>query len=215
MLIYNFLQYKENNELNQNLVEDVVKIEENKEIEINWEELERINKDIIGWIKIEGTNINYPILKDNACLKYLKHSFNGKYNINGSIFTLNNEPFEEVETIVYGHNMKSNVMFSELDQYMKKDFLKKHSTFKVYTKTSNYKASIFSVYSTNVNDEENNTKNLDFNKRIDYYKKKSKFAIKDVSEIEKIIKLSTCSYLNNHSTPTNQRYFIIAKLEKI
>ena len=66
-----------------------------------------------------------------------------------------------------------------------------------------------------VNDEENNTKNLDFNKRIDYYKKKSKFAIKDVSEIEKIIKLSTCSYLNNHSTPTNQRYFIIAKLEKI
>ena len=43
----------------------------------------------------------------------------------------------------------------------------------------------------------------------------SKYSVDDIGNIEKIIKLSTCSYINNHTRPTNQRYYIIAKLEKI
>lgn len=91
--------------------------------------------------------------------------------------------------------MKNGIMFSELGKYMKKEFLNEHSTFDIYTKNQNYKATIFSCYSTGVNSEENNIKPLDFK--------------------EKIVKLSTCSYLNNTTTPTNQRYYIIAKLEKV
>jgi sortase B len=216
-LIKNFLEYKTSNNSNKELIEDVF-IEENndeKDNTINWDKMLEINKDIIGWIRIENTNINYPILKDNDNLKYLKHSYNGNYNSNGSIFTLNNDPFNEKITTIYGHNMKNGIMFSELSKYMNEEFLKEHSNIEIYTKAQNYKATIFSCYSIDVNQEEINIKLLDFEDEIEYYKKASKYSIDNIGEIKKIIKLSTCSYLNNHTTPTTQRYYIVANLEKI
>lgn len=197
-------------------MEDVI-IENNEEenIKIDWEKLRNTNKDIIGWIRIEDTNINYPILQDDESLKYLKHLYNGKYNENGSIFTINEKPFFDDITVLYGHNMKNRTMFSELDKYMDRKFLEEHSIIEIYTENQNYRATIFSCYSIGVNIEENNIKLLDFNEEIEYYKKKSKHSISDVGEVEKILKLSTCSYLNNHTIPTNQRYYIVAKLEKI
>lgn len=217
-LIKDFLECKESNDSNKQLIEEVMIEESGKEkaeIKIDWEKLEDTNKDIIGWIRILDTNINYPILQDSNNLKYLKHSFDGKYNRNGSIFTLNNNPFNDNVTTVYGHNMKSRIMFSQLDQYMNEEFLNTHSIIEIYTREQNYKATVFSCYSINVNTEENNIKLLNFQEEIEYYKKMSKYSIQDIGEIKKIVKLSTCSYLNNHTTPTNQRYFIIAKLEKI
>lgn len=218
-LISNFLQYKVSNNSNLQLIEDVFtknKTEENTEKTIiDWDKLSNINTDIIGWIKINDTNIDYPILKDTDNLKYLKHSFGGKYNNNGSIFTLNNNPFQDYETVLYGHNMKSGIMFSELGKYMNKEFFDKHSSFEIYTKNQNYKATVFSCYSIGINKEENNIKLLDFEEQVEYYKKASKYSVDNVSEIKKIVKLSTCSYLNNHTTPTDQRYYIVAKLEEV
>ena len=181
---------------------------------INWDRLYEINKDIIGWIKIENTNINYPILKDNENLKYLKHSYNGTNN-NGSIFTLNVDPFNDENTVIYGHNMRNGTMFSELSKYMNKNFFDEHSTILIYTRNQNYKETIFSCYSVGVNQEEKNIEALEFKDEIEYYKNISKYKINNVENIKKIIKLSTCSYLNNHTTPTNQRYYIVAKLEKV
>lgn len=195
-LISNFLQYKVSNNSNLQLIEDVFtknKTEENTEKTIiDWDKLSNINTDIIGWIKINDTNIDYPILKDTDNLKYLKHSFGGKYNNNGSIFTLNNNPFQDYETVLYGHNMKSGIMFSELGKYMNKEFFDKHSSFEIYTKNQNYKATVFSCYSIGINKEENNIKLLDFEEQVEYYKKASKYSVDNVSEIKKIVKLSTC-----------------------
>lgn len=219
-LIKDFLEYKSSRTFNDELIDDVF-IESNTEKDkqeketIDWNKLLEINEDIIGWIKIENTNINYPILQDNDNLKYLKHSYNGTYNSNGSIFTLNNAPFNDNITTIYGHNMKNGIMFSELSKYMNKIFLDEHSTITIYTKEENYKATIFSCYSIGVHQEENNIKLLDFENEIEYYKKASKYSIDNIGEIKKIIKLSTCSYLNNHTTPTDQRYYVIAKLEKV
>ncbi len=197
-------------------MEDVI-IENNEEesINIDWKKLRNTNKNIIGWIRIKDTNINYPILQDDESLKYLKHLYDGKYNENGSIFTINEKPFFDDITVLYGHNMKNRTMFSELDKYMDRKFLEEHSIIEIYTENQNYKATIFSCYSIGVNIEENNIKLLDFNEEVEYYKKKSKHSTSDVGKIEKILKLSTCSYLNNHTIPTNQRYYIVAKLEKI
>lgn len=219
-LVKDFLEYKSSNDDNKELVKDVIDYTDNKEekedkIMINWDRLYEINKDIIGWIKIENTNINYPILKDDENLKYLKHSYNEKYNNNGSIFTLNADPFNDENTVIYGHNMKNGTMFSELSKYMNKNFFDEHSTILIYTKNQNYKATVFSCYSTGVNQEEKNIKELDFEDEIEYYKKASKYKVNNMENIKKIIKLSTCSYLNNHTTPTNQRYYIIAMLEKV
>ena len=69
--------------------------------------------------------------------------------------------------------------------------------------------------SSSATNSSNNIKELDFEDEIEYYKKASKYKVNNMENIKKIIKLSTCSYLNNHTTPTNQRYYIIAMLEKV
>lgn len=215
-LMKDFLAYKESNDESKGLQQEVIIKEENEEkVEIEWEKLEKINKDIIGWIKIAGTHINYPILQDNSKLQYLNKSFNGKYNVNGSIFTLNEKPFQESETIIYGHNMKSKIMFSELDKYMKEDFFYKHSSFEIYTRGQNYRATVFSCYSTNVYQEEKQVKSLEFDEKVEYYKKRSKYSMENIGKVKKIVKLSTCSYLDSHTMPTSERYYIVAKLEEI
>lgn len=121
IIIHDFLECKENNQDTLELIEDAIdtniKGEDDKsdiEKSINWNYLKSVNEDIIARIEIENTNINYPILKDNNNLYYLKHSYNKKYNSNGSIFTVDAKPFENDETLIYGHNMRNGTMFSIL-----------------------------------------------------------------------------------------------------
>ena len=212
ILLKDLKEYKESDKSTEKLIEESIEIkEETQKRSIDWEYLKSINKDIIAWIEIENTKIDYPILKDKD-VYYLKHTFDKKYNSNGSIFTTNSYPFEDKETIVYGHNMKNGSMFSDLGKYLNKDFLNSHFNFKIYTPTCNYEARIFSVYSIGVETESNNIKSLNFEDRIEYYKKASEYNIETDSNIKKIVKLSTCSYLNATTIPTDQRYYIVDNL---
>ena len=146
-LLKDYFELKENNDANQNLIEETIEIQEetHKKI-IDWDYLKAVNEDIIGWIEIENTSINYPILKDNN-LFYLKHSYNKKYNSNGSIFTTNENPFVDSETTIYGHNMKNGSMFSSLGKYLNEEFLYAHKNFRIYTPNGNYQATVISAYS--------------------------------------------------------------------
>lgn len=208
-------ELNKSNKSTENLIKESVEInEKTKEKNIDWDYLKLVNEDIIAWIEIEGTNINYPILKDKN-IYYINHSFDKKHNSNGSIFTTNINPFIEDETIIYGHNMRNGSMFSNLDNYLEKDFLYSHIKFKIYTPNGDYEASVFSVYSIGIETESNNIKLLSFNERIKYYEKASKYHIENNSNIDKIVKLSTCSYINAKTTPTEQRYYIIASIKSI
>ena len=216
-LLKDFFELKESDEDTEELIEDAIEIiadteDEDVKTSIDWDYLKSTNQDIIGWIEIEGTNINYPILKDNDNLYYLKHSYNKKYNSNGSIFTLDNKPFEIEETVIYGHNMKNKSMFSQLGNYLNKDFLYSHRNIKIYTPIQNYVAEVFSCYSIGIETENINIKTLNFNEKIEYYKSVSKYKIDSTDKINRIIKLSTCSYINSRTHPTNQRYYIVANL---
>lgn len=224
LVVFSFCSYfllkdakdlSENNNKVENLIEESIVVnDKTKQRSIDWEYLKSINEDIVAWIEIEGTNINYPILKDDD-VYYLKHSFDKKYNSNGSIFTTDVKPFENLETIVYGHNMKNGSMFSNLGYYMNEDFLYNHQKFKIYTPNGDYEATIFSAYSIGIETENDNLKPLNFEERIQYYKKASRYDIDITDNINKILKLSTCSYINAKTSPTDQRYFIIANLELI
>lgn len=212
ILVRDFQELNKSNESTENLIEESIEIiEETQKRYIDWDYLKSVNEDIIAWIEIEGTNINYPILKDKK-LYYLKHSFDKTYNSNGSIFTTNYLPFEDRETIVYGHNMKNGAMFTDLSKYLNKEFLDSHLKFKIYTPNCDYEATVISVYSIGIETENNNIKLLDFDEKIQYYKKISKYTIDSNEEINKIVKLSTCSYINAKTTPTDQRYYIVANL---
>ena len=216
IFIKDYLECNSNNEEIDDLVDEVFIENSNKEEnKIDWNNLKSINEDIIGWIEIEGTDINYPILKDNDNLYYLKHNYLKKYNSNGSIFTLDINPFEDCETLLYGHNMKNGTMFSILGKYLDKDFLLSHQKIKIYTPNKNYEGVIFSAYSIGIGTEKNNISNLSFDKKVEYYKKSSQIKVDNVEITNKIVKLSTCSYINSRTRPTDQRYYIIATLNEI
>lgn len=215
ILIIKDMKEKETNESDLIELENTI-IEETEDNKIiDWNDLKSINEDIVAWIEIENTPVNYPILKDNNNLYYLKHNFNKKYNSNGSIFTLNKDFIQDDEVIIYGHNMRNKTMFSILGNYLNTNFLKEHQIMKIYTENKNYVATIFSCYSIGVNEESNNIRKLCYEDRISYYKTKSNIDTENIEDTGKIIKLSTCSYINAKTMPTDQRYYVIAMMKEV
>lgn len=91
------------------------------------------NKDLVGWLQIEGTSINYPVLQsdtEDESQFYLTHSFAKKKDKNGSLFLDWRNDFLDRDTnlIIYGHNMKSGAMFGGLKRYLEKGYLEQHKT---------------------------------------------------------------------------------------
>lgn len=215
ILIIKDMKEEETNESDLIELENTI-IEETEDNKIiDWNDLKSINEDIVAWIEIEHTPVNYPILKDNNNLYYLKHNFNKKYNSNGSIFTLNKNFIQDDEVIIYGHNMRNKTMFSILGNYLNTNFLKEHQIIKIYTENKNYVATIFSCYSIGVNEESNNIRKLCYEDRISYYKTKSNIDTENIEDTGKIIKLSTCSYINAKTIPTDQRYYVVAMMKEV
>ena len=88
------------------------------------------NKNLIGWIKIDDTNIDYPVMKsiNGNGEFYLDHDYNGNEDHNGTLFMDDKcDPIGPSDNlIIYGHNMKSGQMFGELDNYKSESFYQKH-----------------------------------------------------------------------------------------
>jgi len=97
-------------------------------IEVDYNKTDEYNKDIIGWIYCPETNINYPVLHAADNNYYLRRMANKKYNIAGSIFMdyRNKGDFSDINTIIYGHNMKNGTMFSDLMNYKNDNYFDSH-----------------------------------------------------------------------------------------
>lgn len=117
-------------------------IEEDSEVHINYTKEEKKelvllekykklysqNKSLIGWLKIDDTNIDYPVMQTVNNEYYLDHNYNQKYDKNGSIFLDKDCDITNPGTnmIIYGHHMKSGKMFGKLNLYSSKDYYEKH-----------------------------------------------------------------------------------------
>ena len=86
------------------------------------------NKKLIGWVKIDDTDIDYPVMQTSDNEYYLDHNLNQEYDKNGSIFMDKDCDAIEPSTnlILYGHHMKSGKMFGGLDKYQNEEYYKKH-----------------------------------------------------------------------------------------
>lgn len=119
------------------------------DIPVDFEFLQGENADIIGWIQVDGTKIDYPILYDTTYnLYYLYHNYKGTSTAFGSIFVLgeNGSDFTDFNTVVYGHNMLDGSMFAQLHQFRKKDFFDSHGQIIVYTPDRKLTYQVFAAY---------------------------------------------------------------------
>lgn len=106
--------------------------EEDIELEVleEYQTLYNKNKSLIGWLKIDDTNIDYPVMQTVNNEYYLDHNYSQEYDRNGSLFLDKDCDVVHRNTnlIIYGHHMKSGKMFGNLNKYSSEDYCKKHST---------------------------------------------------------------------------------------
>lgn len=113
-----------------------------------FDDLIKKNPETVGWLKIEGTDIDFPVVqKDNDNQYYLSHSFDGNEDKNGSIFMDSRCSITKptLNTIIYGHNMKSGMMFGKLSAFLKKDYYEKNRTIEFNTIYEKRKYEIIAV----------------------------------------------------------------------
>ena len=87
--------------------------------------------DVVGWIKIDGTPIDYPVMQDTTGEDYyLNHNFEGKSDNKGAPFVDENTQIKPLDKniVIYGHNTRDGSMFGDLDYYLDQAFYKKHPT---------------------------------------------------------------------------------------
>ncbi len=168
--------------------------------EIDFTALQEYNPDIIAWIKIPGTNIDYPVVQGPDNDKYLRHTPDGEYSVAGSIFLefSNASDFSDNHSIIYGHHFRGSYrpMFTQLVDYKSEDFYKAHPTAILYTPAGKYTIRFFSCYVTKLGDNAWRTQ-LEGSAYADWIRDVTGKAIYNMNvipkETDRIVTLSTCS----------------------
>jgi len=169
-------------------------------INVNFEELKKINSNTKGWLQVNGTNINYPFVQVNDNKYYLTHSFDKSYNGTGWVFLDYRNNINELSknTIIYAHGRLDKTMFGSLKNILKNGWLNNTENYivKLSTEKENTLWQVFSVYhipttsdyikvSFNSNEEFTSWYNLLLNRSAYNFNT-------NVSENDSILTLSTC-----------------------
>ena len=194
--------------------------ETGKEVELlpQFAELYQLNNDLVGWISVPGTNVDYPVVQRKDTIDYyLRRDYYGKYDSHGCIYVREvcdvNQPSDNVT--IYGHRMKDNTMFGQLAKYEKKEFWQEHQFIYFDTLTEFHTYQIISVFTTTASVGEG----------FQYHLYVDALAPEDLTEFlanckanalydtgltaeygDKLLTLSTCEY-----THSNGRLVVVAK----
>lgn len=184
--------------------------DENEEKKIDFNELKAINEDVYAWIYIPKTKVDYPVLQSKGDQSYyLNNTFEKKEDLKGAIYTenLNAKDFSDPNTVIYGHNMKDGLMFTELHKYEDETFLKQSPYVYIYTPDAKRKYEIFAAVQF---DDRHLLKSINFKDPVSFEQFLSDVrgrrdmvshvneAVK-VDKNNKIITLSTCDNTNEES----------------
>ena len=184
-----------------------------------YETLYNKNKKLIGWLKIDDTNIDYPVMQTSDNTYYLDHNYNQEYDKNGSIFLDYNCSVYPRSTnmIVYGHHMKSGNMFGNLQKYAKESYGKKHSVITFDTIYEKAQYQVMYVFRSQVYNEDDivfkyyqfieANSETEFNS---YMQEMSALSLYDTGVTaefgDSLLTLSTCD-----SSQTDGRFVVVAK----
>lgn len=225
-------QLLNNIEINNELIESIEgenKENTNRSLDSDNEQLERmlkiqtiqkINPDIVGWIEINGTNINYPVLQGKDDEYYLTHNYKKQKSEKGSIFLSKSYDWSlpSSNLLIYGHNLTNGQMFKDLLKYSDEEFYKKHPIIRFTTNNKDTEFEIISVFKSRVyyKNEKNVFRYYDFinantekeyNRFVKNAKEASLYNINKTAKYgDQLITLVTCSYHTD-----NGRFVVIGR----
>lgn len=192
---------------NENLIKEIINVDtinspDLKHTNIDFEKLKRMNSDVVAWIRINNTNINYPVLQNKDNDYYLSHSLTKEDSVTGCIFLdyENNNSFTDKNTIVYGHNMKSGLMFADLHK-INNGKLGNDIIIDVYTPSQTLRYKVFSVYISDIQKLGiNHFGGFTYKEFLEYIKSKSNIDFEaNINKNNNILTLSTCNTNSNNS----------------
>ncbi len=220
--------FDESNLLNEISIDENLIVEENLENPIvettermlKLEELQKENSDIIGWIEIEGTNINYPVLQCSDNDFYMNHNSKKQYSSGGSIFLDKAYSWDPPSSnlLIYGHNIKTGAMFQNLLKYKNEEFYNNHQTIRFTTNKEDSTYEIIAVFPSKIyyKSDKNvfryyyfiNANNEDeYNEFVKNCKKASLYDTGKTAKYgEQLMTLSTCAYHTEDG-----RFVVVAK----
>lgn len=174
------------------------------------------NNEMFGWLKIDGTVIDYPVVRNGASNAYYLHkNFDKKYSYAGIPFADYQCSAESENIIIYAHNMNNGTMFRELLKYSSKDFYQKNMNISFDTLYNRYVYRIIAVFRTAVGASDefkyyeftNAADEVDFDIYVQECIKRSLYKTGETAHYgENLLTLSTCSYNRK-----NERFVVVAK----
>lgn len=205
-----YLRNKENAKIKQEISQSIVVQEDEKKIQdkyvINFQELKKKNSDTVGWIKVNGTDVEYVVVQAKDNDYYLTHNFEKKYNKSGWIFADYKNKLDGTDRnlIIYGHNVRDNSMFGSLRNILKEEWYNNRENYEIILITEKESSvyQVFSIYQIKNEDyylQTNFTNNQEFIKFINTIKARSikEFNVQ-LMETDNILTLSTCANNNNY-----------------
>ena len=207
---------KKNKDIMSEIKENVVINNEmdsnNEEYKIDFAKLKQKNSDAIAWIKVNGTDIDFPVVKGTDNSYYLTHNFDKEKNKAGWIFADYRNKFDGTDKniIIYGHNMKNGSMFASLKDVIKEEWYNNENNkyIALITENENCKYQVFSVYEIETEEYYLQTNISNFKEFVEKIKgrSKKKFNV-DIKETDSILTLSTCA--------DNTKYRVVLHAVKI
>ena len=180
----------------------------------SFHDLVRMNPEVIGWLTVKNTNINYPLTQAEDNSKYVNTDAKGNSSLSGSLFLdcRNKSDFSDFNNIIYGHHMEKRKMFGELEYFAKETYFQKHCWGKIYYNGANHKIEFFAfletdaydsvIYNPEVTEDAEKIKLLEY---IDQHAIQKREC--SVTTTNRLVVLSTCA-----STETNGRQILIGKI---
>lgn len=158
--------------------------------------IKTINKDIVGWLTVDNTKIDYPVVQANNNEYYLNHNLYKDYSSAGWVFMDSKNKLDDQNLIIYGHRRKDGSMFGSLGKLLNNN---ESGQIKLITENGTYYYNIFSVYKIEKEDNYRENNYNDFEKKVQEFKKRSIHNYNvDINNSKQIITLSTCFQDNRY-----------------
>ena len=179
-------------------------------------ELQAINPDVLGWLTIDDTHIDYPVVIGETDMEYVNKDVYGDFALSGSIFmdSDNARDLSDAYTLVYGHHMDNGAMFGDVVEFVNTDYFESHQTGTLYLPDATYSIEIFACVQVDAFDSmvyDPLAQEGDVSELLHYV---DEIAVQSryigVQPTDKVIGLSTCA-----EAETNGRVVIFGRLDRM
>ncbi len=129
--------------------------DEEKDTGADFSALLEVNRDVCGWVSLDGTQIDYPVLQGETNLTYINRDVYGNFALAGSIYldSRNDKTYQDTYSLLYGHHMENSKMFGDLDLYKEKKFLTSNQAGVLILPDRAYNLEIFSSLLVQASDD--------------------------------------------------------------